>query len=202
MENRTFTEEEIQVELDKLDWQPFSQNKFNEINKNEIDFMKDVPYFLYRTHDGISSDETATNKRILHASPFLLGQNLRFNLSKHIKNFPKMGGSSLVSVYKGNNNNKFYRDETIEYVINGKEDDNGILISEIDSFDEVEHFETNAIENEELDYKFIILGKVFNQKIAKISNNSNIYNILKTNSNTDLKNSLLKFNPKINQSCK
>lgn len=92
---------------------------------------------------------------------------------------------AFVSVYTGNCENKFYPDETLEYVLAGKEKDNGETIDSITNFDENKHFETalNA-NNKKLAtyiYKFTKGINKDSVMIAKLDENSKLIEMLQTN---------------------
>ncbi len=180
-----FTKEEIQKELDNQHWEKpelFWQNKKT----------PDGKYLLFRGHGVV--DDTATHRyenengapiNLIHASPNFktVTSPWSFKASMNYQNFPANLG--FVSVYIGSADNKFYPDETLEYVLAGKEKDNGERIDTIIHFDEVKHFETALTkENKKIAtylYKFTKGMDKDSVMIAKLEDDSKLMQMLKTN---------------------
>ena len=101
----------------------------------------------------------------------------------HYKNFPP--NLAFVSVYTGGTNNKFYPDETLEFVLAGKEKDNGEKIDTITNFDKNKHFETALTkENKKIAtylYKFTKSLDKDSVMIAKLEDGSKLMQMLKEN---------------------
>lgn len=183
-----FTKEEIQEELDKQNWEKpelFWQNKKT----------SDGKYLLFRGHGVI--DDTSTqhyenangNKvELIHASPIFktVTSPWKFKVSQNYQNFPPNLG--FVSIYTGGAENKFYPDETLEFVLAGKEQDNGEKIDTITNFDENKHFETALMEdNKKIAtylYKFTQGMNKDSVMIAKLDDESKLMQMLKTNQKT------------------
>lgn len=180
-----FTKEEIQEELDKQNWEKpelFWQNKKT----------SDGKYLLFRGHGVIddtstqrSQNENGSEISLIHASPNFktVTSPWSFKASINYQNFP--ANLAFVSVYSGGANNKFYPDETLEFVLAGKEKDNGEKIDAITTFDEVKHFETALTkENKKIAtyiYKFTKGIDKDSVMIAKLDDNSKLMQMLKTN---------------------
>ena len=180
-----YTKEEIQEELDKQNWEKpelFWQNKK----------ASDGKYLLFRGHDVLDDtstlryeDKNGGKTYLVHASPIfkVATSPWKFKASINYKNFPP--NMAFVSVYTGNSENKFYPDETLEYVLAGKEKDNGEAVDNITNFDENMHFETalNA-NNKKLAtyiYKFTQGMNKDSVMIAKLDENSKLVEMLQTN---------------------
>ena len=180
-----YTKEEIQEELDKQNWEKpelFWQNKK----------ASDGKYLLFRGHDVLDDtstlryeDKNGGKTYLVHASPIfkVATSPWKFKASINYKNFPP--NMAFVSVYTGNSENKFYPDETLEYVLAGKEKDNGEAVDNITNFDENKHFETalNA-NNKKLAtyiYKFTQGMNKDSVMIAKLDENSKLMEMLQTN---------------------
>ena len=180
-----FTKEEIQKELDKQNWEKpelFWQNKKT----------SDGKYLLFRGHGVIDDtstqhykNENGDNINLIHASPIFkaVTSPWSFKASMNYQNFPANLG--FVSVYTGGTENKFYPDETLEYVLAGKEKDNGEKIDAITTFDETKHFETALTkENKKIAtylYKFTKGMDKDSVMIAKLEDGSQLMQMLKTN---------------------
>lgn len=180
-----FTKEEIQKELDNQHWEKpelFWQNKKT----------SDGKYLLFRGHGVIDDtstqhykNENGDNISLIHASPIFkaVTSPWSFKASMSYQNFPANLG--FVSVYTGGAENKFYPDETLEYVLAGKEKDNGEKIDAIATFDETKHFETALTkENKKIAtylYKFTKGMDKDSVMIAKLEDGSQLMQMLKTN---------------------
>jgi len=180
-----YTKEEITEELDKQNWEKpelFWQNKIN----------SDGKYLLFRGHGVL--DDTSTQRyedkdgqdaHLIHASPIfeVATSPWKFKASINYQNFPP--NIAFVSVYIGNNENKFYPDETLEYVLAGKEEDKGEKVDNITSFDKIKHFETalNA-KNKKIAtyiYKFTQGINKDSVVITKLDENSKLMDMLQSN---------------------
>ncbi len=180
-----FTKEEIQEELDKQNWEKpilFCQNHK----------ASDGKYLLFRGHDVIDDastqryqNENGQEISLIHASPIFKAvvSPWKFKASMHYKNFPP--NLAFVSVYTGGTNNKFYPDETLEFVLAGKEKDNGEKIDTITNFDKNKHFETALTkENKKIAtylYKFTKSLDKDSVMIAKLEDGSKLMQMLKEN---------------------
>lgn len=180
-----YTKAEIQEELDKQNWKKpelFWQNEKTSGGK----------YLLFRGHDVIDdtltqryADKNGENTHLVNATPIfeVTTSPWKFKASINYQNFPP--NMAFVSVYVGNSENKFYPDETLEYVLAGKEKDCGEPIDNITNFDKTKHFETalNA-NNKKLAtyiYKFTQGIRKDSVMIAKLNEDSKLMEMLQTN---------------------
>lgn len=174
-----YTAEEILAELNKLNW-----NTPERFRNNQKDSSGN--YFLFRGHGTLEDDNFAT-PGLVHLTPFfdVASSLMRFKLSASYLNFPV--NYCLVSVYTGGKENKFYPDETIEYVLKGKQADNGNHIDNITIFDKDKHFETKKNPDNQKIATYIVKFESFFDKdkckIAEISNS--LKEILQTNKKTN-----------------
>ena len=161
-----YSKEEIQAELDKLNWQTAPNNYINN--------CKDVSgnYLLFRGHDRLE-DNVFQTAGLVHLTPFFntAASIFRFKLSKNYQDFPPR--YFFISVYAGGKQNKFYPDETLEYVVKGETIDSGVHIDSINDFDKVLHFETAKLpENTKISTYIVKLENPVRKdslKIAEIS---------------------------------
>ena len=180
-----FTKEEIQEELDSLNWEVpelFWQNKKTSAGE----------YMLFRGHDILDDKSTQNyvgkngeNAHLVHLTPIfkVATSPWKFKLSSKYQNFPP--NMAFVSVYCGSNENKFYPDETLEDVIAGKREDDGESIADISVFDDKNHFETalnpNNIKFATYIYRFTQGMNKDSVQIAKLDENSRLAEMLQTN---------------------
>ena len=129
-----YSKVEVLAELNKLSWS--LPEKFKNNQKDSVG-----NYLLFRGHDRFEDDITL-HQGLIHLTPFfnIAASLFRFKLSLNYINFPP--NYFFISVYTGGKNNKFYPDETLEEVFTGKKADMGVAISDILTFDESKHFET------------------------------------------------------------
>lgn len=180
-----YTKEEIQEELDKLNWE--APNIFWQNKKTSSD-----EYLLFRGH-GILDDRSTINYKnrngenthLVHLTPIfkVATSPWKFKLSINYQNFPP--NMAFVSVYKGSNENKFYPDETLEDVIAGKREDDGENIGNITTFDETNHFETalnpSNVRLATYIYKFTQIMDKDSVMIARLDEGSKLIEMLQTN---------------------
>ena len=172
---KTFTPEEFQQELDKLEW--ISRAEYMEQNPNVIDWNKDPPYYLYR--GSVRPTTYAGSDNIIFAAPFIRdGMERYFNDS--IKNFPIKCGA-IVRVYEGRKDNKFYADDSIPDINAGLMKDHGILATDIIEFDPKIHQDTNVINNKKTETIFILNQDGPRNMVAKTTIRSKLFIMMKTN---------------------
>jgi hypothetical protein len=112
------------------------------------DPQQDKP-LLFRAHNQLESHAIRREyggAHIIHATPCLnvACHILRAGMHKHYENMPPKYG--LLSVYEATRDQRFYPDEHLESVAEGRLEDKGVALYEIDAFNDKDHHETALTE--------------------------------------------------------
>jgi hypothetical protein len=173
----TYSKEDVMEVIQSLDWSADQSCFANHP-------QQDKP-LLFRAHNQMESTATRRDyggKQIVHATPCLdvACHMLRAGMHHHYENMPPKYG--LLSVYEAVSDQRFYPDEYLESIAEGRLDDKGVALYEIDTFNNTNHHETSLTERNNLVGLYMWRIKGFSTlEFAPVTDHHPILEILQAN---------------------